>query len=134
MLFGASTEETEQVLGEERAGAGTQEGPVSGSDDGAPACKKAAGHGHTAASVYSGAEHIYVPHAVQLLGRTRSQHGGSSRIWTAVTPGESCPTADQQGWERESLLSGLISRHIARFVHDAGFNTGNFRQGLCEDI
>ena len=62
MLFGSPTEKTEQVLGEERAGAGTQEPAQSASGDGAVARKKTPGHGRTAASAYSGAEHLHVPH------------------------------------------------------------------------
>jgi transposase len=63
MLFGSPTERTEQVLGEERAGAGRQDAAVSASADGAVARKKAPGHGRNAASAYSGAEHIRVAHA-----------------------------------------------------------------------
>jgi transposase len=58
MLFGSPTEKTEQVLGEERAGAGRQDAAQSPS-----ARKKAPGHGRNAASAYSGAEHIRVAHA-----------------------------------------------------------------------
>ena len=63
MLFGSPTEKTEQVLGEERAGAGRQGAAQRASADGAPARKKAPGHGRNAASAYSGAEHIQVAHA-----------------------------------------------------------------------
>jgi hypothetical protein len=63
MLFGSPTEKTDEVLGETRAGAGTQDGPVSASAEGAAARKKVPGHGRAAASAYSGAEHIHVPHA-----------------------------------------------------------------------
>ena len=63
MLFGSSTEKTDEVLGEERAGAGRQDAAVSASADGAVARKKAPGHGRNAASAYSGAAHIHVPHA-----------------------------------------------------------------------
>jgi transposase len=63
MLFGSPTEKTEQVLGEERAGAGRQDGAVSASPEGAATRKKAPGHGRNAASAYSGAEHIHVTHA-----------------------------------------------------------------------
>ena len=62
-LFGSPTEKTDEVLGETRAGAGTQDGPVSASAEGAAARKKVPGHGRAAASAYSGAEHIHVPHA-----------------------------------------------------------------------
>jgi transposase len=62
MLFGSPTEKTEQVLGEERAGAGRQDGAMS-APDGAAARKRAPGHGRNAASAYSGAEHIRVAHA-----------------------------------------------------------------------
>ena len=58
MLFGSPTEKTEQVLGEERPGAGRQDAAQSAS-----ARKKAPGHGRNAASTYSGAEHIRVAHA-----------------------------------------------------------------------
>lgn len=58
MLFGSPTEKTEQVLGEERAGAGRQDAAQSAS-----APKKTPGHGRNAASAYSGAEHIRVAHA-----------------------------------------------------------------------
>jgi transposase len=63
MLFGSPTEKTEQVLGEERAGAGRQDAAVSASADAAAARKKVPGHGRNAASTYSGAEHIRVAHA-----------------------------------------------------------------------
>ena len=63
MLFGAPTEKTDEVLGEERPGAGRPDGAGSAPEDGAPARKKAPGHGRTAASAYSGAEHIRVAHA-----------------------------------------------------------------------
>ncbi len=65
MLFGATTEKTEQVLGEERPGGGAprQDRPDSSSAHAAAARKKAPGHGRNAASAYSGAEHIRVPHA-----------------------------------------------------------------------
>lgn len=63
MLFGSPTEKTEQVLGEERAGAGREGAAQSASADGAAARKKAPGHGRNAASAYSGAEHIRVAHA-----------------------------------------------------------------------
>ncbi len=63
MLFGSPTEKTDEVLGEERAGADRQDGAVSASPDGAAARKKAPGHGRNAASAYSGAEHIRVAHA-----------------------------------------------------------------------
>jgi transposase len=63
MLFGSPTEKTEQVLGEERAGADRQDGAVSASPEGAATRKKAPGHGRNAASAYSGAEHIHVTHA-----------------------------------------------------------------------
>lgn len=62
MLFGSPTEKTDEVLGEERAGAGRQDTAVSASADGAMARKKLPGHGRNAASAYSGAEHIHVPH------------------------------------------------------------------------
>ena len=45
MLFGAPTEKTDDVLGEERAGADRQDGAVSASANGAAARKKAPGHG-----------------------------------------------------------------------------------------
>jgi transposase len=63
MLFGSSTEKTEQVLGEERAGAGREGAAVSASADGAAARQKAPGHGRNAASFCAGAEHIRVAHA-----------------------------------------------------------------------
>jgi transposase len=63
MLFGSPTEKTDEVLGGERAGADRKDTAVSASADGAMARKKAPGHGRNAASAYSGAEHIHVPHA-----------------------------------------------------------------------
>ena len=63
MLFGSATEKTDEVLGEERAGAGREDAAQSASADGAAALRKAPGHGRNAASAYSGAEHIRVAHA-----------------------------------------------------------------------
>ncbi|MGH9484358.1 MAG: IS66 family transposase, partial [Terriglobales bacterium] len=63
MLFGSPTEKTDEVLGEARAGAGRQDAAQSAAADSAAARKKAPGHGRNAASAYSGAEHIHVPHA-----------------------------------------------------------------------
>ncbi|MGH8143720.1 MAG: IS66 family transposase [Steroidobacteraceae bacterium] len=63
MLFGARTEKTEQVLGEERSGS---EAHSEGGADSAPgataARKKLPGHGRNGAAAYSGAAHIHVPH------------------------------------------------------------------------
>ncbi len=68
MLFGSPTEKTEQVLGEERAGVGRDGAAQSASADGAAARKRTLGHGRNAASAYSGAEHIHVPHAALARG------------------------------------------------------------------
>ena len=64
MLFGSPTEKTEQVLGEERPGgiAPRQDGADCSSTQVAAPRKKPPGHGRNAASAYSGAEHIHVPH------------------------------------------------------------------------
>ena len=62
MLFGAPTEKTEQVLGEQRPGAARQDAAHSASGDGAAGRKSAPGHGRNAASAYAGAEHIPVAH------------------------------------------------------------------------
>jgi transposase len=63
MLFGAQTEKTEQVLGEERPGSEAHPESAADSAPGTQAArKKLPGHGRNGAAAYSGAEHIHVPH------------------------------------------------------------------------
>ena len=64
ILFGAPTEKTEQVLGEERSDSAAEADAATGSPSGAGATRKTTpGHGRNGAAAYSGAKHIRVAHA-----------------------------------------------------------------------
>jgi transposase len=63
MLFGAKTEKTSQVLGEEKPGGeeGSSE-PEPGADPAKPAPEKQPGHGRNGAAAFIGAKKVKVPH------------------------------------------------------------------------
>jgi transposase len=66
MLFGASSEKTEKVLGKEEkpeSSAGSAQGAIDPGAAPSAARQKPPGHGRHGAAAYSGAEHIHVPHA-----------------------------------------------------------------------